>query len=166
MAPLREKQVRRLDVAVNDAARVHGREPLARLDDDFRGLLEREPPPRAELLLQVAPGEVLHHQVRAFVGEGAVVEHPHDVLALHRDERAGLALEPGEGVLAVHVLGPYELDRDPLPDDLVRRGDDEAHRAATEHALDDVLVRHDSPWDHLRRFGYPRPPIAGHRDPA
>ena len=105
---------------MHDPPGVRRREPLARLDDDLGRLVEREPPARAELLLQVAPGQVLHDEVRALVRQGAVVEDADDVLALNGHEGAGFALEPGEGVLAVDVLGLDQLDRDLLTDELVR----------------------------------------------
>ena len=82
--------------------------------------------PRAgEGLREVLAVEVLHDHVRRAGVERADVEHARDVLAADLDRGAGLADE------ALHDLGvgrdgrPQKLQRHPLVELLVRRGDDD-----------------------------------------
>src|SRR5205807_670922 len=82
------------------------------------------------------PIAVLHHDVRRAVVEATGVEDAHDVVALDLDRRLGLANEARDGVGGRRAVGEEELHGHGLVELRVRRGDDDAHAADAEHALD------------------------------
>jgi hypothetical protein len=136
------EQVRRLDVAMNDASTVSPSERLARLKDTVGDLDERE---RAQLDDRFArwpaehrpvvlTAEPLHHEKRPTRAR-AHVEDLHDVLALdlRRDARFT------EEALDVRVPDRLEeLQRDVAASALVVSGKDETHPALAEDPGDAV----------------------------
>lgn len=80
-----QKEVGRLDVAMNDARGVCGDEALERLGGDTQRGVRRERSDAINQLLQILTLEKLHHDVRVtggFIEAG--VEHLHDVFVLDR----------------------------------------------------------------------------------
>ena len=71
------------------------------------------------------------------------VDDARDVLALDLHRRARLAREARDGLGVAERLGQEELERDLLVELDVVRGDDDAHAAGAEDALDAVLARED-----------------------
>ena len=96
-----DEDVRRLDVAVDDAADVRGLEGLRRLGRDAGGLARGERPVAAQDRREVLPLDDLHDEIRPGLAL-AEVEHGHDVRVVEGRGRAGLVAEAGEevGVLA------------------------------------------------------------------
>jgi hypothetical protein len=82
-----EKEIRGLEVAMNDAERVRLGERLARLEHELERLVDGERAALRERVREVEPLEVLHHDVRRTVGQRPHVAHLRDVLAL--DARCG-----------------------------------------------------------------------------
>ena len=90
-----DQDVRRLEVAVDDALLVGVLDGLADGDEQL------EPLPQRQLALVAVAGDrdaldQLHHEERAAVVGGAGVEHPGDVRVVHQRQRLPLGLEPGE----------------------------------------------------------------------
>jgi hypothetical protein len=136
----RDEEVRRLDVAMNDADRVRLCDALARLEhqvDDDRGRLWPVVP---EDLVEVVTLQILHHHERRAVGHGPDVDHARDVLVLQLDRRLRLAQEPRDGRRALRHLRQEDLDRDRLRQVLVRRAHHPTHAAGTEDLVDPVLA--------------------------
>ena len=102
----RDEQVRRLEVAVDDAGGVRLGERLARLEDVARTASSTgSAPSRAMSCAEVAPLEVLHDDVRhAVVSSVPDVDDARDVLALHLRGDARLAEEALDGLRAAHRL--------------------------------------------------------------
>ena len=73
-----EKQIVRLQIAMNDPESVRAREPLRRLREDRRHLGRWQALLPGEACAERLPLEELHHDVRASAVE-AVVEDVHDV---------------------------------------------------------------------------------------
>ena len=149
---LGDEEVRRLDVAVNDAERVRLGDALARLQHR-----DRRPPRHlravvAEDLVEVVALQVLHHHERHAVGQRAHVHHARDVLAAQPDGGLRLAKEPRDRRLALGHVRQQDLDRDRLLQIEVRRPDDAAHAADTDDLLDPVLAEKDVARIRLLRY--------------
>ena len=124
---------------MNDTDCVRARDGLADLEHHSGGLQDRHLPFFPQDPREIAADEVLHHdERRAALGRGRV-QHADDVLALDLRDRARLAGEALGMHLVARGLRPEHLDRDKLVQALVPRGDDEAHAAGADHALDDVI---------------------------
>ena len=93
---LREEDVVRLDVAVDDARRVRAAERLAALRQDVDGLVQRDRARRGGRGLQALAVEELHRDVRRAVLERAVVEDLHDVARPELRGRLRLGVEAAE----------------------------------------------------------------------
>jgi hypothetical protein len=145
----RQHDVRRLDVAVDDAAVVDVVERARDLQRDDRGEIERQPARALEQVVQVDARHVLHHDEQRAVLAVEVVDAD-DVLVLQRREALGLALEARRDVLLERGCGLERLDRDGAPERVVDRAVHHRH-AARGHLLDDAAVA--DPVDH-RRVAY------------
>ncbi len=96
-----EQQVRRLDVAVDDAQAMRGGETAGGLQDVGCGLLPRDGAALGHDLLQVIAGDVLHDQ-EAVAALVAGVQDAHDVLVLDLGGQAGLGQETGAVAAPAH----------------------------------------------------------------
>ena len=144
--PRSEKEVRRLEIAVDDPERVRLGERVARLDHAIDRVRDVELPALLDDGAEIAPCQVLHHHVRRAALERPDVGHAGDVLALDADRRLRLAEKPRDDLLVPRELGLQELERHPLAEMHVHRGDDDSHRPFTEDFLDAVLAREDVPF--------------------
>ena len=135
------EQVRRLDVAVDQALAVDVAERHRALEADLDDQLERQQLVGAAVRAQRAAGDVLHHQVgRDRVGHG--VEDLHHVRVLQPADERRLGGEEALGIVAVdRVAGgrrAHPLDRDVAALEVVVAEEDLARRAfaeAAEHAV-------------------------------
>ncbi|HEY3807167.1 MAG TPA: hypothetical protein VGL61_31415 [Kofleriaceae bacterium] len=134
-----EKDVLRLEVAVDYAGLVRGFEPARDLFDDVERLVQRYPTAR-ETIAQRLADQVLHHEVGAAVGELAEPKHVHDVRTRELRDHPRFTPETRncDGV-ARHVLA-NDLDRDALPEHAVDGGEYRAHAALAYLALDLVVA--------------------------
>ena len=148
---LRQKEVRRLQVAVDDAAHVRFRERLARLRDVLDDLRQRHRPARRQLAREIATFEELHHHVRLARRERADVRHTRDVLARKPCERATFAKETLDHFAIGHDRGVEHLERHAVTELQVRRLEDEPHPAFANEAFGAVLVRDYAPNGQRRR---------------
>lgn len=109
-----QEQIRRLQIAMHDAGRVGLGQRLARLQHIGDGLRYRQ---RAALLddaLQVAPRQVLHHDVGQTLFQVSYVVDLRHVVAAESCGNARLALEARQDVLARRVaVRLHELDGNP-----------------------------------------------------
>ena len=137
-----EEDVRRLDVAMHDAAVVRGLEPADHV--------ERHPPrpaprasrsPAAEPLRERAAGQVLHDEEAAL--DRDVVDLDERRVA-QRAREPRLAHEPLVRRAAARAGGEEHLDRDLAAGDLVGREEHAARRAGAEQLVEPV-----APGDHL-----------------
>ena len=100
----REKEIRRLEVAVNDAVRVGLGDRLGGLEDPVDRGRNGDRSPVGHDLLEVVPLEVLEHQIRRAALERPDVEHAHHVLALDARGHASFTHEAPDdfAVAAAH----------------------------------------------------------------
>ena len=88
---------------------------------------------------EVVPFEVLHHHIRSAVLHSAHVDDARDVLVLDLHRRPRLTDEALRHLFVPGLVGVEEFDRDALVQLHVGRGDDHAHAALAEHAIDAVF---------------------------
>ena len=138
-----EEDVRRLEVAVDDARGVRLHERAGDLVTDLRHGHRFEAPPGllAQAHLDVLPVEELHHHVEADLGVAPHVEDLHDVLALDGARRARFAFEARGQLGAHHGGGVDDLHRDPLREIEVLPFVDGSHPAFADQAVEAVLPR-------------------------
>ena len=137
---LGDEEVRRLEIAMDDADGMRARDRFAHLEKVVGRDRRRHRTALAKDGGEVSADEVLHHDVRSAALERAGIEHAHDVLALDLDDGASLACEALRVDLVAGRLRPEELDRDELAERLVTCGDDEPHAARADQPLDDVFA--------------------------
>ena len=87
--------------------------------------------------------QVLHDHVGRAVVQVPDVDDPCAVLALDLDRGARLLLEASHRSGVCQCVRQQELDRHPLVELQVVRGDDDAHAARTEHPVHAVLACED-----------------------
>ena len=115
-------------------------ESVARLEHVTRSLLHRKGrAPGAQLGVEVASLEELHHDERTPVLESPRVECPGHVRALQPHRRARFPREALDEPRAFGGRGKEELERDLLVEIEVGRRDDDAHPTHPEDPLDPVL---------------------------
>ena len=139
MAP-RDEEVRRLQIAVDDARVVRFGDRLARLEKKVERLVQGQAPALVEELGEVHSLEVFHHHVGRAVLERADVRDLRDVLTLQLHRRARLAEKSRDGLGVPERVREEKLQRDALLELDVHRRDDDAHPALAEHALDAVFA--------------------------
>ena len=130
LAELADEDVRRLDVAVDDAALVRVRDRVRRRDDvgdQAEPLGERGGLPDDGL--ERLPLDLAHHVERRMAGPGAGVVDRHDRRMLEARGDPDLALEAGE---RVGVDRERLLERDDATEHGILRLDDAAHTAARD----------------------------------
>ncbi len=106
-----EEQVRGLDVAVDDAARVRVLECARDLAPDVGGLRRAQPGVGIEETAQAPTGEQLEHHERDVVL--APVVHRHHVGVVERRRHLGLGAEPAEEAGVLRQREVEDLDPDP-----------------------------------------------------
>ncbi len=141
VGPVREEQVRGLEIAVDDAVRVGLGEGLAGLQHVLDGLLSAERAALLDEVREVAAFEVLHLHERRAVLEHADVGDLGDVLARDLARGLGLAAEALDELSVLEHLGEQEFQRDLLVELEVGRRDDDAHAALSEDPIDTVFPR-------------------------
>jgi hypothetical protein len=136
---------------MDDARSVRFGEAFARLEHTVDGELSGEGAALEEVT-EVRALEQIHHDVRQALLGGADVEDADHMLAL--DARRCLRL-PHEALEALGIsgeLGMKELHRDPFLQVNVLRGDDGAHAALADDALDAIATRDEAPRDRQPSF--------------
>ena len=93
-----EKEVLRLDVAVDDADRVRGAEPTRGLDEDAQSFVDRQRRVVAKVLGEGRTAEQLHDEVHAAVGRGGEVAQRDNGGMTDARGRTRLLLEAHEDV--------------------------------------------------------------------
>ena len=139
----REKEIRRLQVAMDDSERVSLGDALARLEQVFDRFSDRQRPALGEHLAEIAPLEELHHDEGRALRRLPDVGDSRDVLALDPHRRARLTKKPGDGLRVTGRLREQELDRVRFLELEVGNGEDDAHPSDADDAIDPVLVRDD-----------------------
>ncbi len=146
---LREEDVGRLEIAVDDAAGVHRAERLEELDGERDRAVGGQGPFPLQALVEPLPLEVLHHEKRPFPNVDVEVEelrHPGT-----RDLRRGarLALEAPDVVLVLGDRRQQDLHGHPTIHRLVPSLVDGAHPAHAEEALEEVAPPERAPHEPL-----------------
>ena len=128
--------IRRLQIAVNDALFVRGFERLGDLLRDGQRLVERDRAPR-DALRQVLALDELHHQR----GDAPTFFEPvdaRDVRMVQRGEGLGFAREPRQAVGIMRERFGQDLDRDVTIQLRVARAEDLPHAAFADRRDDFV----------------------------
>ena len=131
----RQQDVRGLDVAVDEPARVRRVEARGDLRDDARGARGLDPAGLADERLQVGPVDVAHDEIQP-AGLLARPVHGNDVRVVDRGRHPDLAAEAVGEVAVGDALGRDDLQRDPARERELPRAVDDAHAAAARHRLD------------------------------
>ncbi len=135
-----EKQVGRLDVAVDDAAPVRGVEHVQELDAELAQDGVRQVPPSAHPhVLEVLPLEELHHQERRAVFVHVVVQDGDRARMPDLVRRLPLPQKALADLAVERQLRVQELDGDAAPISVNGRVD-RRHSADAEQALETILV--------------------------
>jgi len=132
-----DEDVRRLDVAVDDAAGVRGVETVGDLDAEIEHAVERQRSAR-DLLLQRVAVEQLHHDELLALVLADVVNRA-DVRVVERRGHARLASEPIERLRVGGEIRGQELQRDLAAQADVFGAVHHAHAARAE-PLQDLVV--------------------------
>jgi hypothetical protein len=141
----REKEVRRLQVAMDEAEPVRLGDGFHPLEHVVDRLCDRQRLALLEEIAEVRPRQVLHHHVRETVFQRADVHHADHVGALEVDRRTGLAEKPAHRLRPDGEVAAQHLDGDLLTELDVAGGEDDPHSAGAEHALDLELAADDVP---------------------
>jgi hypothetical protein len=144
-----EEDVRRLEVAVDDAERVSMREPLKRLEHVIDCVADRELLLEPEELLEIASVEPLHHHVGQAVHERADVHDARDVRAVDARRETRFGQKPLHHLREPREVWRKDLHRARLVEQHVMRTEDDRHPALSEQAVDSILVRENVP--HVRQ---------------
>ncbi len=140
---VREEDVVRLDVAVDDASGMRSAQGLAALREELNGLLQRH---GATPLYPCAQGlavKQLHRDVGRAVVERAVIEDLDDVPRPELRGRFRLCIEAPEGLLRAHEFLRNKLDGDCLTQPEVSRRPDRTHPALSNERIEPVSAGHD-----------------------
>ncbi len=138
----REEDVLGLEIAVDDAALVCGRERIGDGQERLHGLHRADAPPRRDRFRERLARKELHHDERIALARTAEIEHTNDGAVTETGRGARLLDETLVGLLRFHFRAD-ELERDlgfeievlrkphaahatlaQLPDELVLAGDD------------------------------------------
>ncbi|XXU28538.1 hypothetical protein WMF36_05605 [Sorangium sp. So ce887] len=138
-----QEEIGRLEVAMHDPGRVRLGDPIAGLQDEQHGVVDRQRTLLADEVPQVAALEVLQDHVRRARLRAADVVDPGHVVAPETSRGARLAHETLEQLRLLGRGRQEELDGEQLAELEVAGRDDEAHAAFSEHALDPVLAEED-----------------------
>ena len=135
-----DQHVLRLDVAVDDVARVRGAERARDLDRVGHRLGDREPSVAPDPLLQRLALDVLEHDVRPAAVVLAGIDHPDDVGMGELRHRPRLAAEALELIGVARHLAVHQLDRDLALERLVERAVDGRHAPGPDPGLKPVAA--------------------------
>jgi hypothetical protein len=140
----RHEDIRRFDVAVNDALLMRVLDRTADLGKEIEPSPQRESPLGTELGDAHAPDQ-LHDEVRAAGVRGTRVEHLGDVRVVHQRQRLPLRLEPGDDLSGVHAqLDDFQCQAPAHRFKLLRRIDDPAATLAEflqQHVAANTVAR-------------------------
>ena len=141
-----------LEIAVDDAGIVCGREAAARADEHLHDIGHRSFAD-VEPLLDVVTFDELHRDVDPIIEHAGVIHGDHIGMREPR-ERLGLSQQPGArfGVLALAVANADELERDAAVELRVVRFVYDPHAAHSELVHDDVAPDRGGPLEKSRRF--------------
>ena len=147
-----EHHVRRLQIAVDDAAVVRRRDAGAQLPRDVERFVLRKAPDAAEQRAEILAVHVLHRQKRTAVRFAEVVEAD-DVLVRHLPRDAQLVVKLGQTrCVARDGLG-QELQRHRLIERQILGAIDLAHAAAAEHRDEAISAGNDRAGCEALRVG-------------
>src|SRR4030095_4538784 len=127
------KDIRRLQITVNDALLVRVLYRVADCDEELEALGRREILLVA-ILRDLDPADQFHHEIRTTSRRRASVEYARDVGMIHHRQRLALLLEARDHLLGVHPQLD-DLERDAPFDRFVLLG----HPYHAEAALADLL---------------------------
>jgi hypothetical protein len=156
-----DEHVARLDVAMDQAGGVGGRQPAPGLDVEAHDLIPARPL-AGQVLAERRPLDELHRQEHPARGLADLVDRD-DVRVRQLGQGLGLADQPGRGVGAAGP-GLENLDRHPAVEVWIVGRVDLAHAASADLPLDHEAADHrprPQPVTGGRRFGTCR-----HRDPG
>ena len=139
-----EHDVRRLQVAMEDAPLVRRGQPGAELPRDLERLVLGQPADAAQQRRQVLAVHVLHREEQLAVDLADVVDAA-DVRVRHLPRGAHLVVELREPRRIVRERRRQELQRDRLAEPQVVGAIDLAHAAAPEQADDAIAAVEDAP---------------------
>ena len=145
-----EQDVRRLDVAMDDAGGVRRQQRRADLLDEAAHACDVERAAAHERGLCRAAGEHAEHEVCA-AGLAPVVVERHDVGVLEPGDELCLGLEPLHEAAVVGEVGPDHLDRDIAIRAGLRRRQHAAERAFTDDRVHGVAAKRSRPTGGRRR---------------
>lgn len=131
---VRDEEVRRLEIAVDDPLRVGHGQALRHLDRVVEGLAHRERALRKPRRQRVSLQELRHHVGRAIVGPDVV--HGQDVGMVQRAGGAGFLLEATDAFGVLGDRGGQDLDRHFAPEAGVAGAIDLAHPAGADERQD------------------------------
>lgn len=136
-----QDDVRRLDVAMDDAVLVAVLQPGEQPRHDHRHLIRRQRLPRQQPGTERGALDVLHDDVGELFGLAVVVDAD-DVGTVQPSGGLGLAAETAaeRGVLRILVVQRQRLDRHPAGDGRVPRFVDGPHRAAADTGADLIFA--------------------------
>ncbi len=140
--PMREKEVRGLEVAVDDAETMRVGNRNTRLRDVVDGLRHGKRALSADAP-EIGAVDVFHDEERLTARQRAEIADPRDVLAFDARGRPCFAEEPRDVGWLHGERSMEELQRHDLAELNVRRTNDDAHAALPEHFVDAVLSRDD-----------------------
>ena len=136
---LHEHDVRRLDVAVDDAACVRVPEPRRHLHRDVDDARQRERARAEQLLLELDALEEVHREVEQAVRLLPVVDDAHHVGMIELAHHEGLGVEARAELQVAAELLVQHLHCDGRAELLVTRAIHGAHPADADEALDQQL---------------------------
>lgn len=149
-AVLAEEDVRRLEVAVDDALRVDGDERAREVAGDGERGVDVQGALTGETVLEVFAREELGDQARPAVRELQRVEDGDDVRGGGARQGLGFALEPLEGELAGGEVDAEDFDGHRALETRVSAAVEQAHAATSERRLDLVGAGEDGPDEGVR----------------
>ncbi len=138
-----EHDVRRLDVAVHDAALVGVPERAGSLPQHPLNVVGGEGLLLLQHVLERRPRDVLHHEVVEAAFALDAVDRD-DVRVVELGGGLGLLLEPAHDLIVLGDVGRQQLDRDLALEREIVREEHRAHPALAEHPLDLVLALHEA----------------------
>jgi ADP-ribose pyrophosphatase YjhB (NUDIX family) len=141
--PLREEEVRWLEIPMHDPERVRLRDTGACLQNVFDSIADRQRTMVTEHVREVAPGQVLHDEIGRAGRERPDVADVSDVLGLDPHRRSRLADEAPDGLGITRAARQEALHGVLLVELQMPHGDDDAHSSESEDPLDAVLVGDD-----------------------
>ncbi len=132
----RKDHVRWLHVAMDEARVVSDREGVAQRLEDLHHLVRRQRAALDQDVAQARALQELEHEVRAAIGDGAVVERANHVLVAQALDGLELALEPRHRVRRADELEVEDLDRHHLAIRHAERAPDLTEAALPDRAFD------------------------------